>query len=134
MPPQTPTYPRDAACGRSELPPETWDHDVAGETPAQRQARWNAAAAVCSNCPVQAACYAARTDGGGIRVGVAHPDAVPNWSLTESNSWLGWSALGADLHGSEAGYQRHVRAKTRPCLSCLAWARRHAKDDYRASA
>ena len=125
-----PSYPTDAACGRSRLPASTWDNEVAGETDKERGLRLNAAAAVCVGCPVMDKCYMRRTDGGGIRAGVALPDKVPGWTLKSSNEWLGWSARNIDLHGNEAGYKRHLRDDTRVCTSCLAWLRRDAKDDY----
>jgi len=52
------TWRRSAACLHSKLPPRTWDDHCDEETPQDRELRHRHAEAVCSSCPVTAACAA----------------------------------------------------------------------------
>lgn len=45
-----------AICQGSAYPPMTWDYEVVGESPADREDRYALAASICRECPVRALC------------------------------------------------------------------------------
>ncbi len=120
-----PTYPHDAACATSGFPPSTWDEIVAGETAAQREARYATAVAVCATCPVASTCYEKRTDGGGIRDAVILPDLVPGWS---GNEWVGLDPFRKVGHGTAGGYKVHRKLGQDACTYCLDGNTKHERE------
>jgi hypothetical protein len=128
-----PSYPADAACATSEHPPGTWDERIDGETPQQRQARYDLAFSVCNTCPVTAQCYERRTEGGGIRDSVILPDRAPDYIGADYVGLDPWRIVG---HGTQGGYRVHLRLGQDACDYCNAgntsqegkkWAKRKAR-------
>jgi hypothetical protein len=113
-----PSYPTDAACAHSHLPPSTWDDEVAGETDQQKERRIATAQAVCGTCPVADLCHARRYEGGGVRAGKPHPDRVPGYT---GDIYAGIvTARQPVTCGSNGGYQRHVKFGEKACDDCKA--------------
>jgi hypothetical protein len=128
-----PSYPADAACATSDLPPGTWDERIAGETADQRQARYTLALSICAQCPVTTQCYERRNEGGGIRDSVILPDWAPNYMGADYVGIDPWRIVG---HGTRGGYTVHLRLGQDACDYCKAgnagheakkWANRKAR-------
>jgi hypothetical protein len=128
-----PNYPADAACAHSGHPAGTWDQSIDGETPAQRQARYDLAMSVCDTCEVRAQCYERRTEGGGIRDSVILPDHAPNYVGAD---YVGLDPFRIVGHGTRGGYDAHRRLGQDACDYCKAgnagyevkkWAKRKAR-------
>ncbi len=113
-----PSYPHDAACATSGLPPQTWDQIINGETPQERETRYATATAICGHCPVASACYAKRSQGGGIRAGIVLPDHSPDWA--DANTWAGVDPFHRVGHGTRGGYTLHRRLGQDACEYCLS--------------
>ncbi|MCW3041531.1 MAG: hypothetical protein JWM31_3436 [Solirubrobacterales bacterium] len=125
-----PNYPADAACAHSGHPAGTWDERIAGETAAQRQARYTLALSICAECPVRGECANDQDLGGGIRAGIIHPDKVPGWSGLD---W-GLPAPGAHLArcGTVSAYNRHLRNGEDIDPSCRTAATEYREANKRA--
>lgn len=125
-----PSYPADAACAHSGLPPATWDDEIDGETEQQKTARIKTAKRICGQCPVADKCHARRYEGGGVRAGKLHPDRVPGYT---GDLYAGLPPEPQPTGcGTRNGYMTHVRAREVACADCKAAHSRYMVERHQA--